>query len=70
MQQATKQQLISRSGEEGKITPRRKRFYLRDNNWYYLTRSDQEHGPFKTLTDAKRDLSLFLRRSGVVRFTL
>lgn len=70
MQQATRQPQISRVGEEGEVPPRRKRFYIRNNEWYFLTRYGQEHGPYKTLTEAKRDLSLFLRRSGVVRFDL
>ncbi|MDH5180909.1 MAG: DUF6316 family protein [Gammaproteobacteria bacterium] len=67
---AKRQNQINRAGEAGAIPPRRKRLFLRNNEWYYLTRYSQEHGPYTTMIEAKRDLSLFLRRSGVIRFTL
>lgn len=70
MQQANRQSQVNRSGENGDIPPRCKRFYMRENEWFFQTRHGQEHGPYKTLTQAKRDLSLYLRRSGIIRFTL
>lgn len=70
MQQVSRQQQINRSGEKGDVPPRKKRFYLRNNEWFFQTRYNDEHGPFNTLIDAKRDLALYLRRSGVIRFTL
>ena len=65
-----KLQLENRRGEKGQIPPRRKRVFLKDKQWYFMTRNGQEHGPYQNLTEAKRELALFLRRSGVVKFTL
>lgn len=69
-QQAKQQTRVNRVGESGDVPPRRTRFYMRDDQWFYQTRHGQEHGPYKTLIEAKRALSLYLRRSGIVRFSL
>lgn len=69
MEQATRQvQAVNRKGEQGPVPPRNKRIYMKNKQWYFMTRNGMEHGPFQNLTEAKKDLALFLRRSGVVRF--
>ncbi|MDH5407020.1 MAG: DUF6316 family protein [Gammaproteobacteria bacterium] len=70
MQRVAQQQQANRVGESGQVPLRKKRFYIRENEWFYQTRNGKEHGPYKSLTDAKQSLALFLRRSGVIRFTL
>lgn len=71
MEQASRRvQLVNRSGEKGPVPLRRKRIYLKNKEWYFITRNGLEHGPYQNLTEAKRELALFLRRSGVVRFTI
>ena len=71
MEQATpKLYLVNRQGEHGSVPARNKRFFMRNKQWYFMTRNGMEHGPYQNLTDAKKELSLFLRRSGVVRFTI
>ena len=71
MEQATpKLYLVNRQGEYGSVPARNKRFFMRNKQWYFMTRNGMEHGPYQNLTDAKKELSLFLRRSGVVRFTI
>ena len=61
---------MNRYGESGGIPARQKRVYLKNKQWYFMTRSSIEYGPFDNLTEAKRELALYLRRSGVVRFRL
>jgi hypothetical protein len=58
-----------RYGEDGNVPPRRKRIYTDGKNWYFLTRNGGNHGPFKTFTEAKSALKLFMRRSGIVSFS-
>ena len=71
MAQATRQlRMVNRQGEQGPVPPRGKRIYMKHKQWYFMTRNGQEHGPYQDLTEAKKDLALFLRRSGVVRFTV
>ena len=65
-----KLELVNRRGETGPVPPRRKRLYMKNKQWYFMTREGVEHGPYQNLTDTKRELALFLRRSGVVKFTL
>jgi hypothetical protein len=57
-----------RYGENGAIPPRRKRIYTDGKNWYFLTRNSGNHGPYKTFTEAKAALKLFMRRSGIINF--
>lgn len=58
-----------RYGEETtNVPPRRKRIYTDGQNWYFMTRNGGNHGPYKTFTEAKSALKLFMRRSGIVNF--
>ena len=57
-----------RYGEDGNTPPRRKRIYTDGKNWFFLTRNNGNHGPYKTFTEAKSALKLFMRRSGIVNF--
>lgn len=57
-----------RYGEGGKVPPRRKRIYTDGKNWYFLARNGGSNGPYKTFTEAKSALKLFMRRSGIVSF--
>ena len=57
-----------RYGEDGVIPPRRKRIYTDGKNWFFLTRNNGNHGPYKTFTEAKSALKLFMRRSGIINF--
>jgi hypothetical protein len=57
-----------RFGEDGQAPPRRKRIYTDGKNWFFLTRNNGNHGPYKTFTEAKSALKLFMRRSGIVNF--
>lgn len=60
----------TRYGEDGTVVPpRKKRIYTDGKNWYFLTRNGGNHGPFKTFTEAKSALKLFMRRSGIVSFS-
>lgn len=58
-----------RYGENGQVPPRRKRIYTDGKNWFFLTRNDGNHGPYKTFTEAKSALKLFMRRSGIINFS-
>lgn len=58
-----------RYGENGQIPPRRKRIYTDGKNWFFLTRNNGNHGPYKTFTEAKTALKLFMRRSGIINFS-
>lgn len=58
----------NRYGEDGNIPLRKKRIFTDGKNWYFLTRNGGNHGPFKTFTEAKSALKLFMRRSGIVFF--
>lgn len=59
-----------RYGEDSSnVPPRKKRIYTDGKNWYFLTRNGGNHGPFKTFTEAKSALKLFMRRSGIVAFS-
>jgi len=58
-----------RRGESGAIPPRRRRYYLKDRQWYFMTRDGRHHGPYRHLTDAEAALKLYLRRCGIVRVT-
>lgn len=49
---------------------RRKRFFMRDGAWFFLTRQEQEHGPYASLVEAKRQLTIYLHKRGIVRFSL
>lgn len=69
-QAAHKSPLVNRQGEQGPVPPRRKRVFMKNKQWYFITRTGLEHGPYQNMTEAKKDLALFLRRSGVVRFTI
>ena len=60
----------NRQGEKGDVPERRQRVYMKSRQWYFASRDGQEHGPFVNLTEARRQLALYLRRSGVVRFSL
>lgn len=62
--------LVNRRGEQGKVPSRQKRLFLKNKQWYFITRNGGEHGPYQNLSEAKHKLALFLRRSGVVRFSL
>ena len=57
-----------RHGEDSPAPPRRKRIYTDGKNWFFLTRSNGNHGPYKTFTEAKSALKLFMRRSGIINF--
>lgn len=71
MEQAIRKlQLVNRQGERGPVPPRRKRVFMKSKQWYFMTRNGLEHGPFQNLAEAKKELALFLRRSGVIRFTI
>ena len=71
MEQATRKlQIVNRQGERGSVPQRKKRIFMKDKQWYFLTRNGMEHGPFQNLTEAKKELAIFLRRSGVIRFTI
>lgn len=71
MELVTRQlRMINRQGEHGVVPPRKKRVFMKNKQWYFLTRNALEHGPYQNLTEAKKELALFLRRSGVVRFTV
>lgn len=61
---------VNRQGERGPVPSRRKRVYVKGTQWYFMTRNRLEHGPYQNMTDAKKELALFLRRSGVVRFAV
>lgn len=65
-----KSRLDYRQGEEGAIPARRQRVFMKNRQWYFICRDGVEYGPFPNLTQARRELALFLRRSGVVRFKL
>ena len=59
----------NRYGEDGSNIPfRKKRIFTDGKNWYFLTRNGGNHGPYKTFTEAKSALKLFMRRSGIVSF--
>lgn len=60
----------NRQGEQGPVPQRRKRIFMADKQWYFITRNGLKHGPYQNRTEAKKELALFLRRSGVVRFTI
>ena len=60
----------ARRGEQGKIPSRRQRVYMKHRQWYFVSRDGTEHGPYQNLTEARRELALFLRRSGGVTFKL
>jgi len=68
--EAHKSSLVNRQGEHGPVPPRRKRVLIKNKQWYFITRNGLEHGPYQNMTEAKKELALFLRRSGVVRFTI
>ena len=57
-----------RNGENGNVPLRRKRIYTDGKNWYFMTRNDGNNGPFKSFTEAKSALKLFMRRSGIIAF--
>lgn len=70
-QQATRQlRMVNRQGEQGIVPPRRKRVFMKNGQWYFMTRNGLGCGPYLNLTEAKKELALFLRRSGVLRFTV
>lgn len=69
-QAAARLQVVNRRGEKGPIPTRSKRFYMKDRQWYFMTREGGHHGPYQNLTEAKKELSLYLRRCGVVRFSI
>lgn len=70
-EQATRQlRMVNRQGEQGVVPHRRKRLFMKHTRWYFMTRNGPENGPYQNLTEAKRELALFLRRSGIVRFTV
>ncbi len=56
-----------RRGEAGPIPPRKRRFYTKNNEWFFVTRDGQHHGPYAHYTDAEAALKLYLRRCGIVR---
>ena len=60
----------NRQGENGQTPSRRQRVFMKNRQWYFISRDDTEHGPFSNLTEARRELALFLRRSGVIRFKI
>ncbi len=70
MEQASHSARSNRRGEQGMVPHRHKRVFMKDKQWYFVTRDGIEHGPFQNLTEARKKLALFLRRSGVVKFTL
>ena len=52
------------------VSPRRERFFMRRGKWFFLTRNEVEHGPYASLDDAKRQLTAYLHKAGVVQFSL
>lgn len=57
----------NRRGEQGPVPPRRRRIYNRGNQWFFITRKGQHHGPYAHFTEAEAALKLYLRRCGIVR---
>ncbi len=56
-----------RRGETGPIPPRKRRFYTKNNEWFFVTREGRHLGPYPHYTDAEAALKLYLRRCGIVR---
>ncbi|MCG6887164.1 MAG: DUF6316 family protein [Proteobacteria bacterium] len=61
---------LNRRGEFGAIPLRSRRIYNRGNEWFFVTRNRQRHGPFQHLTEAEAALKLYLRRCGIVRVAI
>ncbi len=60
-----------RRGETEAIAPQRKqRFYAVDNQWYFRLRGEADKGPFTSYAKARNELAIYLRRSGIVHFSL
>ena len=49
---------------------RRRRFFMRDGAWFFLTRREQEHGPYASLAEAQRQLTIYLHKRGIIHFSL
>lgn len=67
MRDFKKEKQINRRGEIGPVPPRRRRIYNSGNDWFFISRNGQRHGPFKHFTEAEAALKLYLRRCGIVK---
>ena len=70
MENVNRESVEPRRGEQGRIPSRRQRVFMKNREWYFICRDGAERGPYQNLTEARRELALFLRRSGVVKFKL
>ncbi|TVZ37282.1 hypothetical protein P886_1623 [Alteromonadaceae bacterium 2753L.S.0a.02] len=51
---------MNRTGEEGSVPTRSKRFFQKNDYWYYSTREGVDIGPFDTLHEAEVGASDFI----------
>lgn len=51
---------MHRTGEAGDFPGRNKRFFQKENYWYYSTREGVDIGPFDTLNEAEMGVSDFI----------
>ncbi|ACR13749.1 DUF6316 family protein [Teredinibacter turnerae] len=51
---------MNRTGEEGTVPSRSKRFFEKGDYWYYSTREGVDIGPFDTLHEAEVGASDFI----------
>ena len=51
---------LQRSGEQGNVPTRNKRYFQKENYWYYTTREGVKIGPFDSLPDAEVGASEFI----------
>lgn len=59
--------LQNRYGESGSPPTRTKRIYCENNEWYFHTREYGTYGPYSSFLQAREELSLYLRRLGIVK---
>lgn len=52
--------VMNRTGENFEVPMRCKRFFQKDNYWYYSTREGVDIGPFDTRHEAERGVSDFI----------
>lgn len=53
-------ELMNRTGEDGGVPTRSKRFFQKGEYWYYSTREGVDIGPFDTLHEAETGASDFI----------
>jgi hypothetical protein len=57
----------NRRGESGTVPNRHERFKVMSNGWYFAVRDGKFEGPYDNVLEAKKALTIYLRRMGIVR---